>query len=131
MSRAQRTYDETRHFTPAARGVDVETPVAGFYRYRLGQGTVRGGVRLWYGPPHDPVTGEELDRSWRWQAEFDGEPIDFDRVWPACAKDPLTDAEYRALISRRAWARQHAPDSAYAQIGRRHDPLAASAPLPF
>ena len=131
MSRAGLVYAKGASTTSVAGSVDVSTPKAGFYRYRLGQGTVRGGVRLWHGPPHDPVTGEEMDRSWRWQAEFDGEPIDFDRVWPACAKEEITEAEHRALINRRAWARENAPDSAYAQIGRRHDPLAASAPLPF
>jgi hypothetical protein len=131
VSRSTITYADARAFAPSARGVDVETPEAGFYRFRLGRDTVRGGVRIWFGPPHDPVTGEELDRSWRWQAEFDGEPIDFDRVWPACAKEAISEADYRAMINRRAWARQHAPDSAYAKIGVRHDPLSASAPLPF
>lgn len=130
MSRAQVTYAEARAPSHAA-GISIETPVAGFYRYRLGRDTVRGGVRIWFGPPSDPENGEEMDRFWRWQAEFDGEPIDFDRVWPACAKEMISEADYRAMINRRAWARQHAPDSAYAKIGGRHDPLSASAPLPF
>lgn len=131
MSRAEITYADASSSVAPVAGISVETPVAGFYRFRLGRDTVRGGVRIWFGPPSDPDTGEVLDRYWRWQAEFDGEPIDFDRCWPACAKEALTEADYRALINRRAWARQHAPDSAYAKIGGRHDPLSSAAPLPF
>ncbi|HUD92304.1 hypothetical protein [Sphingobium sp.] len=131
MSRAQITYADARSTAPQAAGIDVEKPVAGYFRFRLGRDTVRGGVRIWFGPPHDPVTGEEMDRSWRWQAEFDGEPIDFDRCWPACAKDPISEADYCAMINRRAWARQHAPDSAYATPTATIDLLSRSHPLPF
>lgn len=132
MNRAHRSYNERSHAPIAIEGaVDVTTPVAGFYRHRMAQGTVAGGVRLWFGPPCDPVTGEEMDRSWRWQAEFDGENVEFDRVWPVCADEPITETEYRRRINRKAWAREHAPDSAYAETGRRIDPLSTSTPLPF
>ena len=103
----------------------------GFFRHRLVSGGVIGGVRIWYGPPHDPVTGEVMDRSWRWQAEFDGEPVDLDRVWPECVGRPITEAEYQALVARREWAKQHAPRSAYAERTRRHDPLSSETPMPF
>jgi hypothetical protein len=105
--------------------------VAGFFRFRLRAGSVIGGVKIWHGPPLDPITGEELDRSHRWQALFDDEPVDFDRVWPACTGSPITEAEYRALVARREWARQHAPDSAYAKPGKRIDPLSRATPLQF
>lgn len=132
MSRVARTYGERNHRRIVVAGaIAADTPVEGFYRFRMGADTVRGAVRIWFGPPHDPVTGEELDRSWRWQAEFDGEPVDFDRVWPACAKERLTEAEYEARVNRRAWARKHAPDSAYAERGRKLDPLSRNTPLPF
>lgn len=111
--------------------VAIEQPVAGFYRTRLRSGGVVGGVRLWFGPPHDPVTGEELDRSHRWQAEFDGDPVDFDHVWPTCAGSPITETEYRALVARRAWARENAPGSAHADPVKRYDPLSDQTPLPF
>lgn len=130
MSRACIDYGEHRAFAPRS-GIDVSAPVAGFYRFRLASGTITGGVRIYYGPPLDPVTGEELDRSWRWQADFNGEPIDFDRVWPACTGEPITEIDYRRFCARQEWARRHAPDSAYAERGRRHDPLSAQAPLPF
>lgn len=110
-------------------GLDVTTPVEGYYRHRLRSGGVFGVVRIWYGPPHDPVTGEVMDRSWRWQAKFNGEPVNFDDVWPDCAKQAVSEQDYRRAIARQKWAENSAPDSAYADPRKRYDPL--TAPLPF
>ena len=88
------------------------------------------GVELRFGPPLDPVTGEELDRGWRWMAFVNGEPIAFERVWPMCAGDPITEDEYRRYCARKAWAQEHAPESAYA-TGRRINRLDPNHPLPF
>lgn len=114
-----------------AGAVDVTRPAEGYYRFRLRSGSVFGGVRIWYGAPLDPVTGEELDRSWRWQAQFNDAPIDFDRVWPMCARMPITEAEYRRYVQRQAWAQSNAPKSAYADPRRRNDRLSKFTPLPF
>ena len=115
-----------------AGSFDPSVPVAGFYRMRFGAGTVAFAIKVWFGPPHDPVTGEELDRSWRWQARADdGELLDMERVWPACAKTPISEADYTARCNRRTWAQSAAPDSAYAARGRKYDSLSASTPLPF
>lgn len=130
----RRPSDYTRRDTAAplvAGAVDVSEPVAGFYRCRLGANTVTGGVRLWFGPPHDPVTGDEMDRSWRWQALWNGDPVDFDRVWPRCAGDPISEAEYQRYVARQVWARENAPASAYAERGRAIDRLSRKTPLPF
>lgn len=124
-------YSARRDAAAIAGAQDVSEPTAGFFRLRLARETVRGGVRIWFGPPHDPDTGEEMDRAWRWQAEFNGEPIDFDRVWPNCAGDPITETEYRRYCARVDWAREHAPESAYAERGARIDPLSTATPLPF
>ena len=130
--RAHRNYSEASRLpsTPAV-GADVSEPVAGFFRHRLRSGSVIGGVRIWHGPPLDPITGEEMDRGHRWQALFDDEPVEFDVVWPQCTGSPITEAEYRALVARREWARKNAPDSAYANVGRKIDPLSLAEPLPF
>ena len=130
MSRPSIIYGERRAAVSAA-GQSVTEPVAGFYRYRLRSGGIRGGVRIWFGPPHDPVTGEELDRSWRWQALFDGQPVEFEEVWPDCTGEPITEAEYQQRVGRAAWARQNAPQSAYADPRRRLDALDSNNPLPF
>jgi hypothetical protein len=132
MSRAALTYGTAasgQPMLPAA--VDVSRPAEGFYRYKPRTGAVYGGVRIWFGPPLDPVTGEELDRSWRWQSSFNGEFIDLDFVWPVVAGSPITEEEYRRYCARQTWARQHAPDSAYAERGRRVDLLSRSNPMPF
>jgi hypothetical protein len=131
MTRSPLSYAGRSRDAQRFDGIDVTTPVAGFYRARLVSGGVRGGVRLFYGPPKDPVTGEELDRSHRWQAEFDGEPVDFNRVWPVCAGEPISEEDYRRYCARKAWAEQHAPNSAYAERTRRIDPLAPETPMPF
>lgn len=131
MTRAHRSYSDPIVAGRVFAGSDVSEPEEGFFRHRLVFGGIRGGVRIWYGPPHDPITGEEMDRSWRWQADFDGEPIDVDRVWPNCAGEPITEEEYGTYCKRAAWAKQAAPDSAYADPRRRRDPLSASEPLPF
>lgn len=132
MSRRQISYaDAAQTMQRVFAGTDVTEPEAGFFRFRLRSGGVRGVVRIWNGPPHDPVTGEELDRSWRWQAEFNGELIDFDRVWPACAGEPVTEQDYRRAIARQEWAREQAPGSAYADPRAKLDPLSTDTPLPF
>lgn len=123
MSRTARTYGDRTAFAPVAGAVDVSEPVAGYYRFRLRSGSPYGVVYIWHGPPHDPVTGEELDRGWRWQANFNGEPMDFDRAWPGCAGSPVTLADYRRAIALKGWAQEHAPESAYADPSKRHDPL--------
>lgn len=110
---------------------DVSKPVAGFFRHKLRSRGIVGGVRIWFGAPLDPVTGEELDRSHRWQAEFDGEYVEFDDVWPGCTGEPISEADYRALVNRRTWARKNAPNSAFANPKRKYDPLSSQEPLPF
>lgn len=111
--------------------LSITEPVAGFFRMKLRSAGVYAAIRIWHGPPHDPVTGEELDRSWRWQAEANGELIEFDRVWPQCAGSPINEAEYRRVIAQRDWAREHAPASAYADASKKVDFLSAATPLPF
>jgi hypothetical protein len=132
VSRPPVTYaDVAQTMRRVFAGTDVSQPVAGFYRFRLRSGGIRGVVRIHYGPPCDPLTGEELDRSHRWMAHFNGELIEFDRAWPQCCGEPVDEAEYRIACGRQEWARKHAPDSSYADPRKRRDPLDPSEPLPF
>lgn len=93
---------------------DADTPRAGFYRTKL----IRGGpwvpVRIWFGPPHDPDTGELMDRSLRWQAERDGKPVDIDRVWPFCGAQPISEQEYRFMRDRADYVRAFKQEDAHA-----------------
>lgn len=132
MARARIDYSSSSGRSARVEGgVDVTTPVAGHYRTKLRSGGVFVGVRIWHGPPLDPDTGEELDRSWRWQAHLNGEYIELDRVWPQCAADPITPEEYKLMCAKAEWAKQHAPASAYTDPRKRIDLLSTANPLPF
>ena len=81
-------------------------PTPGFFRYRallekLPNGRWLRGPELpcviWFGPPTDPVTGEELDRSPRYQALVDGREIDIEEIWPFVAGDKIEAEEYQKM----------------------------------
>ena len=82
----------------------VDIPEAGYYKRRF----VRGGpwvpVRLWFGAPRDPITGDELERSHRWQAEVRGlavtDEIEVLDTWIGCAGNPITETEYADMLSK-------------------------------
>lgn len=127
MSRAR--IDYAAGGTAKASGFDPDHPVEGFYRMRLKMGGAFVGVHVWYGPPHDPETGEEMDRSWRWQAEVNGAASLLERVWPKCAAEKIDQSEYQYLRSVHQWAKRHAPHSPQANPMMRINPL--TAPTPF
>lgn len=112
-----------------AEPIRPDVPVAGYYRMRLRKGGMHVAVRIWYGPPLDPETGEEMDRSWRFQAEINGRYDEIDRVWPTCAGDPIDEAEARYLIERQRWGEANAPDSPQANPHRKVNLLTAPIPL--
>lgn len=122
-------YTAPRQSVRQFEGFDPDTPITGYYQMRLRSGAVRVGVRIWFGPPLDPVTGEEMDRSHRWQAHVNGSYFDLERVWPKCAAEPIDETEYRYLGAIQAVAQQRAPDSPHANPMRRINPL--TAPTPF
>lgn len=112
--------------------VEVSWPVAGFYRFRLRSDGVRAAIKVFYGPPNDPVTDEPLDRSPRWQCLVNGEYFDdFDRIWPACARDPISLEEYNFMLARQDWAKRHAPQSGFADPRKKHDLFDINTPMPF
>lgn len=100
-------------------------------------------VRVWFGQPI--IDGEEQDRSPRWCAELDGRtdtfeyddsgyscaiPLDAERVWPWCAKYPITEAQYRYMRDYAAWAKAHAPDKPQASPRSAVNVKAAKSVLP-
>lgn len=129
MTRIRLDYGTRRALKPRYNGHDPDTPIAGFYQMKLRSGGVMVGVRIWHGPPLDPLTGEELDRSWRWQASINGRPAELDDVWPKCAAEPIDEQEHAYLTERQRWAEAHAPESPQANPKQRVDLL--TAPLPF
>lgn len=123
MVRQHLDYSERRQPAAGFSGYDPDVPQAGFYRFRLRSGGMMVGVRIWHGAPLDPVTGEELDRSHRWNAAVNGRPIDLERVWPACARNPSNAEEYAFLSAQQDWGERHAPDAPQADPTRRVDPI--------
>ena len=109
--------------------VDANKPIAGFYRMKL----VRGGpwlaVKLWHGPPNDPETGEELDRSHRWQALLDGAEVEVWRVWPSCAVEPISESDYGFMLANSAWVKQHSPEEPAANPSQPIDLMRAPSPF--
>lgn len=103
--------------------VQAWPPTAGYYSTSLVRRGPRVAVRIWFGPA--VIDGEEQDRAPGWYCEVDGRtdrlerddtgyrcrvPLDVDTVWPFCAKDPITESEYRYLLAHARWAKEHRPE---------------------
>ncbi len=129
MSRADLNYSERRELVHVAGGFDPDVPIEGHYRMRLRIGAVFSAVRIWFGPPLDPETGEEMDRGYRWQATVNGDLVDLERVWPRCAADGITKDEHDYLLSLKRWGEEHDPDGPFANPHKPVDLL--KAPLPW
>ena len=130
MSRAPMVYADAGAVTGFS-GYDVTVPTPGFYKMSLVHGGHPVAIEILYGPPRDPDTGEIMDRSWRFQATANGQPIDLDLVWPRCGRAPITATEAAYLTGLQAWAAEHAPASPQANPARRIDLLDADTPMPF
>lgn len=81
-------------------------PTPGFFIYREYLGKKPNGRAIlgppqpcciWEGPPADPITGEMLDRSWRWQAMVSGALVDIDTVWPWVAAEKIERERYEEM----------------------------------
>lgn len=102
----------------------VDQPEPGFFKLRLARGGPWVPARIWYGPPIDPITGEDLDRSPRLQAQtFDFEPTaDFVRickVWTHGVR--IDEAEYDFMRASIAYAKAHRPSDPIANPFRTVD----------
>lgn len=110
-----------------------------FYRVRYTRGGAWCGLKVWFGPPVDPDTGDELDRSWRWQVEFNGRLSDEPERWllhfnhdgtPVIAGNETTAADYRYLAELHSWATKYAPSDPYADPRKKID-MNAIEPIKF
>ena len=123
MIRSDRAYAEVSAFdAPNDYGVSLD-PVEGFYRGKMRSGGALCGFHIWYGPPLDPVTGEEMDRGHRWQAHCNGSYVEIDDVWPQVAGDRISRADYVKHCDQAGWAKANAPKSALANPRRKTDPI--------
>lgn len=99
-------------------------PQEGYFATTLVKGGPRVAIRIFFGPP--VIDGEEQDRAPRWNVEVDGRTDHWERdegniyrcrvafevegFWPWCAREPISEPEYRFLVADAEWARKHAPD---------------------
>lgn len=131
MTRAYLDYTARSHYVdPAFRDAAHLNPaltlIEGLYRIRRG---VWRPIAIWHGRPLDPVTGEPLDRSLRWNVLYCGRPLDdFTLVWPKCSADPIDQEEYDHLMQRHAWAKAHDRRDPYASMSSKIDLLKCSPP---
>jgi len=98
--------DETRK---AIRDGEIEE---GFYKTRLVRGGVFVPVRVAYEGDRDE-TGELIEDE-RLICEVNGEARDevwARKHWPHFAGNPIPEADYRFMVDKAAWARQHEPDA--------------------
>lgn len=101
-------------------------------------------VPVWirFAAPTDPDTGEEMDRSPRWQIDvagyaLDDEPLqvgdvwinDLTDFWPRCRDNRIDESDYRERIALSAWAAANDPNDAFATPGGKINPMTAT--LPF
>jgi hypothetical protein len=116
--------------------------IEGFYLIQSSRGKrVDVPVHVWFGGPLDPETGEELDRSPRWQIQIGFQLLeevpmrvgavwinDITDVWPMCMRWPIEEAEYRYRLERASWAGNYDPMDPHGEIGGRIDPMTCRLP---
>lgn len=98
-------------------------------------------VRIWWGAPLDPDTGEEMDRSPRWQVAIAGQIIGEEPLrvgeqtitclsdfWPQCSYHPIDEADYHYRLELAAWAGEHDPNDPHGDTSAKIDPLTVSLP---
>lgn len=124
-------------FNPRQTGTDAL--VAGYYLIER-QGRVAVPVRIWFGAPEED--GEPLDRSPRWQLQVghmlidDEEPLrvggvwinDISDIWPAVARCPTDEADWRYRLDRSEWAQAYDQNDAFADLGSKIDPMTVTLP---
>lgn len=99
----------------------IGTPEEGHYRTKLVRGGPFVAVRIWYGAPVDPESGELLDRSHRWQATINGNDTDPYEIWPYVGGRAIPKVEYDYLMALSKHAKTFAPEMPEAEPTRRID----------
>lgn len=101
--------------------IQPDQPQTGLFKRRLVKDGAWVPVKIWYGAPLDPDTGEELDRSPRWQAlEGDRPSDDVPHTWLYSCDHPIDKAEYDYLMALGRYSVAHDPESPEA---RSHKPI--------
>jgi hypothetical protein len=89
-----------------------------FYRVRLVKDGKMVGVKIWKGFGQDPLTGETLERAWKWRAAVNGDEIDINEIEPQFADgtgydvrgEAIAETDYDWYVADYRWARDHSPN---------------------
>lgn len=100
-----KTYRNKRHMEPSRI---VGEPEAGFFKVQLQSRGPYFAAKIHYAPSQDPLTGEELDRSWFWSVWIDGDLVAPAAPCPVAAGvfrvwehgTTISEAEYERMIAR-------------------------------
>lgn len=93
-----------------------DEPQAGYFQRRLVKGGIMVPCRIWLHQEVGP-DGELLDDEVL-RCEVNGEPADPDEAWSYLCSAPISEAEFKYLTARGAWAGHYAPNEAAAQPRR-------------
>lgn len=105
-------FDRDPDSVPALRDV----PECGWYAARISRASVLVPARIWL----QSVVGDDgqLVEPELLLCEVGDRPFDPAEIWPKLCIRPIPVAEYRYLMSLRAWAKTSAPDQPQAADGR-------------
>lgn len=114
MTRPDYTPEQRGYKAPVQKRQAWDTPH--FFRVKYTRGGAPCGLKVWFGPPADPVTGELLDRSPRWQVHFNGKEFDEPERFllhfepdgtPVIVGEIITESEYSYLTALHEYAINH------------------------
>lgn len=80
----------------------------GFYRLQLVTRAPWSVVRLWHGFGWEPGSFHAREVTQAWRALLNGSPVALERVWPRCAREPITRGEYRYRLALHRWCLKYA-----------------------
>jgi hypothetical protein len=103
-------YVNKRHLEPTRI---VGEPEPGFFKVQLQSRGPYYAAKVQYAPSQDPITGEELDRSWFWSVWIDGDLVADPAPCPVVAGvfrvwehgTTISEREYAEMIARSVYER--------------------------
>lgn len=128
MSRADYTAAQLAYRSTATPSANKPTRL---YRTRLAKGAPWSAIKVWWGFPVDPETGEILlERSPCWRAILNGDHVPIEDVSieidgltqePMLRAELIDETEYDYLLATNLWAKTHAPNAPEANPRQRVD----------
>jgi hypothetical protein len=84
----------------------LDAPIPGLYKCKSARHAPWQPVRISIDDCRDPLTSEPLDRPYRLVCTVAEHARPVEDVWPSCAGNPISPAEYRYLTELLSWTDQ-------------------------